>query len=780
MFATSDPRELNSVAVQLQSQGRCREALHAFVEAARLYRRMGDARGEGRCLNGAGACCKDMGEVENARTYLENALKLRVRTGDQLGEAITLTTLGPIYQLSGKPDEAQRALNKALRLTDALGAYDRRGQVLFNLADVAETSGRLAQARTWYEEAREVAGLNGDDVEMAKCIGGLTNVSIRLGLTAEAFDLAQQWLEQSAGIGHARGVSCALHALGTLYFETKDYEAAKRALEESISIDTRTGAPAEAAISMSLLAEVLHTMGRRGEARAKAEEALASAQRLGALDAEMSALQSLGAILGDAGDHRRALDTYEQCVSAARRAGARLDEAWALTGKALMLEKLQDRPAALARLAEAADILDSIRGDISHQKHRLTFFAQRGVQSVYGIYIDLLLKEHAATGAAALAERAFAVRERANTRALLDFLYAKGLGDHRPPLASPPITLAETQALLDGETALIEYSVHTGVSYAFIVTRDRLAVVKLPAAIAIRETIAPRLGGGIVPGSANMLRSASQSLGAMVFDPLVPYLGGRKRLIVVAHDVLSIVPFQMLRSAAEPASYLAASYTISYAPSASTLRALRRARSRPRPMEFLGLAPVCDDDLPKTRDEVTRIAGAFGGKATIRLAGEAKKTDLFALRTGDYRFVHFATHGLCNVADENGSALVMNGTRPSEMMLYTYEIADLALDADLVVLSACETGLGVVTHGEGLLGLTRAFLCAGADSVCASLWKVDDEATSELMVRFYGHVRSGDSPVDALRKAQLALLDDPRWCDPVYWAAFVLVGKASS
>ena len=773
MFATSDPRQLNSAAVQLQAEGRCREALNAFLEAARVYRALGDQRGEGRCLNGAGACYKDIGEIDNARKYLEDALKLRVRTGDALGEAITLTTLGPVYQLTGRGAEAQQALKKALRLTETLGAYDRRGQVLYNLASVAETAGRLAQAYAWYEEAQNAALLAGNDIEVAKCTGGMTNVSLALGMDKEAFELANRWLRESKATGNVRGVSCALHALGVIHHGLHKNDEARRELEQSIDIDMKSGAPAEAAASMAFLAEVLHALGRRDEARRKAEEALAVARQLRSPRAELFALEALGGILAEAGSDARALETFEEFVEAARRAGARIDEAWALSGVALMYDRRGQRPKALALLDEACRILDDVRGDLSHDRQRFAFFTQREIQSAYGIYVDLLLKESFAAGDRALAERAFNVRERSLTRALLDFLYAKGFGDGRSPLAPATVTLAEVQQLLDPGTALVEYSVHKGVSYAFVVSRDAFDVVQLPPSQQIRDAISPT---GIEQGDVAMLREAAPRLHTTIFQPVEQHLGGRTHIIVVPSDALAIVPFQMLAAPGDASSQLLDRYTISYAPSASVLRTLSRDRSAVRPMDFLGLAPVCDSDLPQTAPEVTNIGALFGPKATIRLGHEATKSSLASLRLGDYRYVHFATHGLCDTFDANGSALLMSGSSRQESLLYTYEIADLPLDADLVVLSACETGLGVPTHGEGLIGLTRAFLCAGTSAVLATLWSVDDPATSALMQRFYGHLQQSIPPVEALRRAQLELRADPKWSDPYYWAGFVLMG----
>lgn len=142
-----------------------------------------------------------------------------------------------------------------------------------------------------------------------------------------------------------------------------------------------------------------------------------------------------------------------------------------------------------------------------------------------------------------------------------------------------------------------------------------------------------------------------------------------------------------------------------------------------------------------------------------------------------FRFLHFATHGFVNAEDLDACSIILRGDSEPDRILRTSEIANLKLDADLVVLSACETALGEVKYGEGILGLARAFYCAGARAVCASMWKVSDAATALLMARFYEEVvKNGLSKAEALRAAQLALINSNKLSSPKFWAAFVLSG----
>jgi CHAT domain-containing protein len=152
------------------------------------------------------------------------------------------------------------------------------------------------------------------------------------------------------------------------------------------------------------------------------------------------------------------------------------------------------------------------------------------------------------------------------------------------------------------------------------------------------------------------------------------------------------------------------------------------------------------------------------------------------LQDGKYRIIHLATHGLFNSEHPELSGVVLSlldsDGKPQDGVLRLHDIYNLKLPTELVVLSACNTGLGNVIRGEGLVGLTRGFMYAGSPRVIASLWRVDDLATALLMGRFYQRMfREGMSPAAALRQAQIEMLKGKRWRFPYYWAAFVLQGE---
>jgi len=181
--------------------------------------------------------------------------------------------------------------------------------------------------------------------------------------------------------------------------------------------------------------------------------------------------------------------------------------------------------------------------------------------------------------------------------------------------------------------------------------------------------------------------------------------------------------------------------------------------------------------------EADAIAALAPGRDTLKAMGfAANREAATSRRLAEYRIIHFATHGIVNARQPELSGVVLSLFDPrgrrQDGFLRLHDIYNLTLAADLVVLSGCQTALGKELRGEGLLGLTRGFMYAGARAVVASLWQVDDESTAELMKRFYrGMLKEHRRPADALRAAQMEMSQDKRWAAPFYWAGFVIQGE---
>jgi CHAT domain-containing protein len=375
---------------------------------------------------------------------------------------------------------------------------------------------------------------------------------------------------------------------------------------------------------------------------------------------------------------------------------------------------------------------------------------------------------------------------------------------------------------LDPDTLLVEYALEEKKSFAWVVGRDRLKSFDL-AEEAIVAAAVKNVYQRVV-GRDSAADAAIRELSRLVIAPLEGELGS-KRLVIVSDGVLESIPFSLLdTNRSGPYRPLMADHEVVALPSASTIDALRyqisgrpaapktiavfadpvfaltdeRLSSKPEgaavsatrilehtaaegsPTGFAG-KPI--PRLPFTQDESKRIAALVPGGQRLDAVGFGATRKLaMSPELGQYRYVHFATHGWLDSEIPERSSLVLSliDAQGAEQdgFLRSSDISRLRLSADLVTLSACQTGVGKQIAGEGMLSLTRSFLHAGAARVVVSYWNVNDEATAELMGAFYKRMlRQGTRPAAALRAAQMELFRGKRWSSPYFWAAFMLQGE---
>ena len=403
--------------------------------------------------------------------------------------------------------------------------------------------------------------------------------------------------------------------------------------------------------------------------------------------------------------------------------------------------------------------------------------------------------------------------------------------------ASWDLRRIQEQVVADDETVLLEYSLGAGGSYVWAVTRDRFTSHELPAQAQVNEAaqkVYKLLATPPGAGTENELTQATQELSQMVLAPVAAELD-KRRVIVVADGALDYVPFQVLPapSSGEP---LIAGCEVVNAPSASILGELRQETARRHTAAKLLAAfgnPVFESNYAQSKDasggeevggelvaalqspeaargrqasrgielngdsfnpsiieplffarlELENLRNVAAGEETfVAEQFAATRAQLLGADLTQYAILHFATHGLLDPTRPENSGLVLSTMsqdgQAQDGFVRLQDIYALHAPVDLVVLSACRTALGKEVRGEGLIGLTRGFMYAGASSVVSSLWKVDDEATSELMKRFYSNMLQGGlPPAAALRAAQNSIRQEPQWRSPYYWAAFTLQGE---
>jgi CHAT domain-containing protein len=367
-----------------------------------------------------------------------------------------------------------------------------------------------------------------------------------------------------------------------------------------------------------------------------------------------------------------------------------------------------------------------------------------------------------------------------------------------------PVTPTAFQGSLHSDEIFLEYVLDEPLSFCLRITSTDVAVITLSAG---RKQIEDHVDEYL---NAVRSRSSETALGQELFSILLrPVLAGQdfRRFIIVPDGKLHILPFDALKDA--KGKYVLESHVVTYAPSATVLDLLRKDRSSdPADMNFLGVGgvsytskanaavdrgpgvadffgidPVAFSNLPGSRQEVTSIAGIVPKPSKVLVDATATEANFKSQDLSAYRVIHLAVHGVASPQFPDRAALVLGNSAASgeDGLLQAREIRDLDLHADLVVLSACETGNGKLLGEEGIASLERAFLLAGAKSVIASLWTADDTYTIALMKRLYQHLVDGSDKGTALQQSKLDLLKEfGDQALPIYWAGFTLVGDGST
>ena len=754
-----------------------------------------------------------VGEQQTALDHVQEALLIFSRAGDVRQEAIARNFVGSVYMRLGDDDlalEQFRSAEEALRSVPRAALI--RARALGGMATAHRFLGDPDTARREYREAIAIC-TDRRDAECAAFIllrrGALDRVEGDLVAARDAFASAlsvYQVRDDPFDEGYAQCL------LGGAYRRLKQPVAARAALEAGLATVPRAGPLVRIACEEDLARLDLEA-GRLGSALALARSALtlsdsarAQIAGSGSRASSLAARQSLYDLVIDILMRRHELEPLAGHDVAAFEVSEQ--------GRArTLLEVLgEDRSTALADIDSR--LLDEQR---ALQRRLNTIAAQAEAEAGRTVDADARQRELDAISAQ-LAETQARIRRTAPRYA---------------GLALPqPLTLPEIRTrVLDADTQLLQYALGDERSYAWVASSSRLASFRLAPRAQI-EDAARRLHALLsTPEGAARADDARRELSRLLLAPAASALGAH-RLVIVAPSVLQFVPFASLRLPDE--TPLLAAFEVVTAPSASVIATLRSepAPSAPGPTRVAILAdPVFDRADPRLSRRASRSAAALYASATegdggeprqplrralddLRGAGnrrglarlpfsrreadailalapraafeatgfEASKSTAMGARLASYPIVHFATHGVLNTRRPELSGIVLSlldsQGRPQDGFLRLNEIYGMRLSARLVVLSACQTALGREMRGEGLIGLTRGFMYAGAKAVVASLWQVDDESTAELMKRFYrGMLKENRQPADALRNAQLQMSRTKRWSAPFYWAGFVLQGE---
>ncbi|MBV9957466.1 MAG: CHAT domain-containing protein [Acidobacteria bacterium] len=776
---------LNNTGLLYLGLGETQRALDYFTQSLPLWRATGNRAGEATTVNNIAYTYDSLGDQESALKYYNESLILRRAVGDRSGEAETLNNLGLLYDSLGERQKALDHYNQAIPIFKAVGNPYGEATTYSNIGLIYTATGEYQKALDYLNQSLPIRRNIGDRTGESYTLNNIGLVYLKQGEAVKAADLFTQALTLSRAVSDRRSQSKMLFNLARLERDRNNLDAARTRIEEGIQI-----------------IESIRTKINSQQLRATY---FASVQDFYMLYIDI--LMRLHKREPTAGHDAEALQASE-------RARARI-----------LLEMLVE---------SGADIRQGVEPALLERESVL----QKQLNAAAEAQTKLLLGAHTDEQAEAAAKEL----ERLSTeyQAVQSEIRAKS--PRYAALTQPaPLDLRAIQSrLLDRNTMLLEYALGEDASYLWAVTEDSIKSYVLPKRADI-EASARRLytlitatrktlrGPATIVTSTNpeqlkeQIDEEAANLSRMLLLPAAADLG-KKRLLIVADGALQYIPFGALPLKNTP---LIVEHEIVTLPSASTLDVLRREVMGRRPaaravavfadpvfesddvrlqMRAKRPAPGPDENRSATTNAAARDIGVEEASGRIpRLPGtrveaeeilslvpqaEGKQAlDFSANRTAatseelsQYRIIHFATHGFLNSVHPELSGIVLSmfddkGT-PQDGFLRSHEIFNLRLASDLVVLSACRTGLGKEVRGEGLVGLTRGFMYAGSPRVVVSLWNVSDAATAELMGNFYqGMLKERLTPAAALRQAQISMWRQKRWQSPYYWAAFTLQGE---
>lgn len=797
-----EAKALEQIGVLSLRLGSFPAALENLSASLPMFQSLGDKKEEQDVLNNIGLVQSRLGNQRLAIEVEARSLRLARAIGNRTEEAVVLNNLGLAYHELGEERQAIGEFEKALAIQHELGNVAREGAAWSNLGAIHYTQGDLEESLEAFERALALRKQGNDRRGEANTVGKIAVLRHAFGQDEEALRLFQTALEIDREVGDRSEESTATMNMGSVLMAQARYPEAVETFDRAMRLQERWGKTKDWGNQLSAKAVALTALGQYEAAQTALTEAVAAQRSIENRRGESESLARLAALYLARGNPREGVQPATDAARIAAEIGEKRSRAEALYRLARCQRTLGQNREALAAIDQALGLSETVRGGVPDYDLRAAFFST--VRDQYDLKVALQVMSGNVTGA-------FETAEASRARSLYDLL------SNRLPVGTSPetgkVSGADLVKELDPKTVVLEYSLGREASYVFVVTPEGIRELPLAGRAQI-EAVARKL---FAAWSAQRDSPADcEALSRMLLGPVREEIRG-KRVVVVPDGALAYIPFDALF--VSPGRRLIETNEVTAVVSLSSLKLVReRTRDRLQASKLVAVFadPVFNRSDPRVRPDPKTPGQIVRGAVLSSAAGDAGLADLERLvssrreaaaisalapgeqhwealdfdagldavrdpKLADFRIVHFATHGLMNSRDPRLSGLVFSLVdrqgRPQNGFLQADEVANLKLGADLVVLSACQTALGKELRGEGLLGLARAFMYAGAPRVIASLWRVADSASTDLMSGFYQALLGAHVPAgEALRSAKLRLMRNPLRSAPYYWAGFSLEG----
>jgi CHAT domain-containing protein/tetratricopeptide (TPR) repeat protein len=823
---------LHNLGGVARARGDLARAEQYYQQALAIYEKLApNSLDVATTLHNLGNVAYARGDLARAEQYYQQALAIREKLApNSLQVATTLHNLGNVAYARGDLARAEQYYQQALAIKEKLAPNSLQvASTLTTLGNVADARGDLARAEQYYQQALAIQEkLAPNSLQVATTLHNLGNVAYSRGNLSRAEQLYQQVLAiQEKLAPNSLQVATTLHNLGGVALDRGDLAAAERYLQQVLAIQEKLAPNSlQVAGTLNNLGSVAANRGDLARAEQLYQQALAIREKLAPNSLQVAGtLQNLANLARQQKNYpqaqrylARALEIYETQRAAIQDPETKTAfaetyfNAYTLQAQ-LALDQQQPQQAALAlersRARTLAELMFTRALPVSTNAPQALkdLIAQ---QEQLQRELLLLARQQRQTDpddTNALQRLQAMSRELADRQRQLDRQLREQFPTYASLLNPQPPDLKQLQAALDANTVLLYHAFANAELLIVAVSRqavrgyrvkvdprtlenDLAAFRKLVAKPPLERTASER----------RKLPALGQRLYAALIKPAEPSLKNATTVLLCPEGALNRLPWGALVVAVDrqgrPTYWVervAMGLTLSAgvylqakavrpAERGVAIAAVSQYRQRqvaqaPKTAQLVRRSGRALGDLPAVRQEVAQLRRELS-KLGVVIAQESNATPARARQLAqNARVVHFACHARADNVDPLGSGLLLAPAGSDEGLLTAAEVVSRwRLRADVVMLSACETAVSVSRRYEGLYGLARAFLFAGARSVGASLWQVSDASTARLMGAFYREYVRGVGKAEALRRAQLELLRDKRYADPYYWSGFVLMG----
>ncbi len=815
-------RLLNQGTKQAQT-GQITAALQSWEEALKIYREIKDFNSQGKVLGNLGIGYNVLGDYAKAIDYCQQSLKIAREIEDLSLEGAALGNLGLAYHALGNYPKAIVHNEQSLKIAQKLNNQNGEGAALENLGLSYRNLGDYPKAIDYHQQRLAIARDIKDRRGEGQSLGNLGIIYHSLGEYPKAIKYHKQSSEIAKDIENPLGESAALGNIGSAYDKLGKYPKAIEYHQQRLAITQKIKYPLGESQSLGNLGSSYNSLGDYSKAINYYQQSLKIAREIKDPLSESQLLGNLGVAYRNLRDYSKAIDNQQQSLKIARKIQNRNGKGFALSNLGFTYYKQGKLNLAESTLIEGIKVYESLRGRELKDSEKVSIFETQS--NTYKFLQQVLVAQNKSTAA-------LEISERGRGRAFVELLASRLSTKPQEQSPKPPNINEIKQIAKQQNSTLVQYSIiydefkiagkpKTKESELYI------WVIKPTGEISFRKAdLKPlwqkenttlselvsttRKSLGVSddersifsakfknPVNEKIQRESLQKLHQLLVKPIADLLptDPNQRVTFVPQGDLFLVPFPALMNS--KGKYLIEKHTILTAPAIQVLELTRSQQQRiksqqripgksrqnalivgnptmPKFSTIYGESGQKLSPLPGAKREAEAIAPLFNTKA---LTGEQATETTIKAKLPQAGVIHFATHGLFDGFQALQSSIALAPSSQDNGLLTASEILDIKLNADLVVLSACNTGRGRIT-GDGVIGLSRSLFLAGTPSVLVSLWSVPDAPTAELMTDFYQNLYQKNlDKAQALRQAMLKMKQQyPK--APRKWAAFTLIGEA--